>query len=340
MRTIARACGRGLGWCVGASGLVAIVGWSVLAVYYSNLPWPAARAALGVAVVLGAGAALVWIRPWWRAVLSIFGGFALVLVWWLLIPPSNDRDWQADVTALPSARLDGFHLTVTNVRNNEYRSETDYTPRWETRTYDLDALRTTDLFIATWGAPLIAHTILSFGFTGDRYLAISIETRKVRGAEYSAVRGFFKQYELIYVVADERDVIRLRTNYRGEDVRLYRLATSRVLAREILLDYLTSINRLRDHPEWYNALTHNCTTAVRGHVVPHVKGLPWSWKILLNGRLDEHLYEIGAVRRDLTLGDLRERGYVNTRARSADGSPEFSRLIRTGVPAPPRSGEE
>jgi hypothetical protein len=265
---MARACGRGLGWGIGASGLVAVVGWSVLAVYYSNLPWPAARAALAAGVVVGAGAALVWVRPWWRAVLSILGGFALALVWWLLIPPSNDRDWQPDVAALASARLDGTHLTVTNVRNNEYRSEADYTPRWETRTYDLDALRTTDLFISTWGSPLIAHTILSFGFTGDRYLAISIETRKVRGAEYSAVRGFFRQYELIYVVADERDVVRLRTNYRGEDVHLYRLATPRSLAREILLDYLTTINRLRDHPEWYNALTQNCTTAVRATWFP------------------------------------------------------------------------
>ena len=125
-----------------------------------------------------------------------------------------------------------------------------------------------DLFLVVWGSPLIAHTIMSFGFDDGRYLAMSIETRKEKGEEYSAVGGFFKQYELIYVVADERDVVRLRTNYRGEEVYLYRLRESPEIARPMFLEYLRHVNRLRDRPEWYNALTHNCTTAIRGHVQP------------------------------------------------------------------------
>jgi hypothetical protein len=335
MRRIMSRLARGLA-VVGLSVLLlAVALWAGLAVYYSNLPSATARTALSVVYGAATVVALVWLRPWWRALASVAALFGAVLVWWLLIPPSNDRDWQPDVARLAEARWEGTRLTIENVRNNEYRTETDYTPRWETRSFDLANLRTTDLFLSTWGAPLVAHTIMSFGFAGDGYLAISIETRKTRGQEYSALRGFFKQYELTYVVADERDVIRLRTNYRGEEVVLYRLAVPPAVAGDVLRDYLEYVNRLRRRPEWYNALTHNCTTAIRGHTIPYIRGVPWSWKILLNGRLDEYLYEIGAVRQDLSLAELRVQGHINARARAADGSPEFSRLIRDGVPAAP-----
>jgi hypothetical protein len=173
---------------------------------------------------------------------------------------------------------------------------------------------------------------MSFGFDGANYLAISIETRKSKGEDYSAIKGFFKQYELVYVVADERDVVRLRTNYRGEDVYLYRLRASPALAREVLLDYLKEVNRLADRPQWYNALTHNCTTAVRGHVQPYAPSA-WSWKVYLNGFLDEMIYERGVVDTTLTLEVLRERSRINTRAKIADRDPEFSQKIRAGMPA-------
>jgi hypothetical protein len=282
--------------------------------------------------VVGSVAVLAAVRPARRAAVVVLTGFAAVLAWFFLIPPSNHRDWQRDVAVLPSARVDGDRLTIENLRNFEYRTETDYTPRYETRTYDLTTLRSVDLFLVYWGSPLIAHTIISFVFDGDRYLAFSIETRKDGAEEYSAVKGFFRQFELTYVVADERDVVRLRTNYRREDVYLFRMVATPTFARQVLLDYLTTVNRLRARPEWYNALTHNCTTAVRGHMVPYVGATRWSWKILLNGRLDEYLYAIGAVRQDLALAQLRARGHVNDRARAADRDPEFSRKIREGVP--------
>jgi hypothetical protein len=313
--------------------LAVVVGWSALAIHYSNLPWPMARLVLSGAFVLSSLAVLAAVRPLRRGAIVVLSGFLIVLVWFFLIPPSNDRDWQRDVTVLAHATIDGDRVTIENVRNNAYRSETDYTPRYETRTYDLKALRSVDLFLVYWGSPLIAHTILSFVFDGDRYLAVSIETRKNGAEAYSAVRRFFRQYELFYVVADERDVVRLRTNYRHEDVYLFRLVATPAFAREVLLDYLATVNKLGDRPEWYNALTHNCTTAVRGHMVPYVKNAVWSWKILLNGRLDEHLYAIGAVRQDLPLAELRARGHVNNRARAAEHDPDFSRRVREGVPA-------
>jgi Domain of unknown function (DUF4105) len=299
--------------------LAGVVGWSALAIYYSNLPWPLARVVASGAFVVFALAALAAVRPLRRGAIVVLSGFLVVLVWFFLIPPSNDRDWQKDVAVLTRARVDGDRVTIENVRNNEYRTETDYTPRYETRTYDLRALRSLDLYLVYWGSPLIAHTILSFVFDGDRYLAVSIETRKNGDEAYSAVRGFFRQYELFYVVADERDVVRL-------------VATP-AFAREVLLDYLKTVNNLGERPQWYNALTHNCTTAVRGHMVPYVKDAVWSWKILLNGKLDELLYAIGAVRQDLPLAELRARGHVNDRARAAERDPDFSRRIREGMPA-------
>ena len=207
-------------------------------------------------------AILIWLRPFTPALATWGLAFVALLVWReASIRPSNERDWQPDVARLPSVDVRGDLLTVHNIRNFDYRTETDFTPRYEDRTYDLSKLRGVDLFLVYWGSPAIAHTIMSWQFEGAPPLAVSIETRKRRGQEYSAVQGFFKQYEIIYVVADERDVVRLRTNYRGEQVYLYRLNASAAQARALLMDYVASINALVEQPQFYNALTDNCTTA-------------------------------------------------------------------------------
>ena len=249
--------------------LLGMLIWGTLAIFYSNLPSASLRTALSWAFALGSIAVLLFLRPRRRAVVVFLTVFAGVLLWWLSIPPSQNRDWQADVTALSSAEFDGDRVTIRNIRNIDYRSETDYTVRYYDKTFDLSKLRTADLFISFWDSPYIAHTIMSFGFGGNDYVAISIETRKSKDEEYSAIKGFFKQYELIYIVSDERDVVRLRTNLP----RRKRLSVSpQRQARAgpyVFLDYFTYINHLKEQPEWYNALTHNCTTAIRGHVVPH-----------------------------------------------------------------------
>ncbi len=192
--------------------------------------------------------------------------FSLVLLWWLSLSASNDREWMPEVAHLPSAEFDGDRLVLRNVRNFDDRSEDDYTEHWETREYDLSMIRGVDLFMSYWGSPHIAHTIASWDFGEGNQLAISIETRKEKGESYSALLGFFRQFELYYVVADGRDVIRVRTNYRNETVRLYRTKASPELARAILVDYLTEINGLESAPVWYNAATHNCTTTIRHHL--------------------------------------------------------------------------
>jgi uncharacterized protein DUF4105 len=317
-------------------GLVcsALLGWMALAVYFdfSLLGPPPLRAGLGVLVLVGAVAALRLVRPRRWALAGILTAFVAVLGAWLAIPPSNERDWQPDVATLPSADIRGDRVIVHDVRNAEYRSETDYTVRLEDRTLDLATLRSLDLFLVHWGSPLIAHTIMSWGFEGDRYLAISIETRKEKGEQYSALRGFFRQYELIFVVADERDVVRLRTNVRGEDVHLYRLDVTPAEARVLLLRYLAEVNGLRERPQWYNALTHNCTTAIQRLARIGARRSWWSWKLFLNGYLDELAYDIGAIDRSLPFAVLRAKSHVNERARAANDDPRFSVRIREGLP--------
>jgi hypothetical protein len=194
-----------------------------------------------------------------------------------------------------------------------------------------------DFFLVYWGSPLIAHTMLSFDLGGTNHVCFSIEARKEKGEAYSAIRGFFRQYELTYIIADERDLIRLRTNYRGEQVYLYRLNTDPAVARLVFLDYLKQVNRLRDQPEWYNALTSNCTTNIRGHTKPYVRKTRWDWRILVNGYIDQLCYEVGSLDHSLPFNDLKARSLINDRAKAAGDDLAFSARIREGLPGFPQA---
>ena len=319
--------------CVTGLALLAAAGWGGLAIWFARLP-SAVRIVAAGGYGLGMLLLPLLLRSRRRGLLAALGLFALALLWYLSIPPSNSRDWQTDVALLPWAEIRGDLVTVHNIRNCDYRSETDYTCRYYDRTFDLRKLASVEMFLVHWGSPWIAHPIMSFGFGDDGYLAISIETRKEKGEEYSAVKGFFRQYELTYVVADERDVIRLRTNYRKEEVHLYRLRGKGglTLARNVFLDYLAEVNRLHDHARWYNALTTNCTTAIRTHTAPYASSSLLDWRIIVNGTLDEMLYEMGSVDRSLPFPELKRRSYINPVAQAADTAPDFSRRIRAGLP--------
>jgi hypothetical protein len=258
----------------------------------------------------------------------------IVLAWWFNIAPSNNRTWQAEVARMPYATIEGDLVTVHDVRNFSYRSETDFTPGYYTKTYDLRNLANVDLYSIYWMGPAIAHTIVSFGFGEQGHLAVSIEARKEQGEGYSTIKGFFRQYELIYIVADERDVIRLRTNYRNdppEDVYLYQVKGDPEAARRFFLAYLEAINGLKERPRFYNTLMANCTTMIwlNAHVNPG--RVPFSWEVLASGYAPEYLYSMGRLDNSVPFAELRERGHINRVAREADGASDFSRRIREGL---------
>jgi len=316
--------------------LLVATGWGALVLLFSGpIKSPSAQASLAAAYGAASVAVLLWLRPFWRA-FAVWGvGMLAILVWWGTLRPSNDLEWQPDVAKLAWFGVNGNQLTVHNVRDFDYRSENDFTPHYEDRVYDLSQLRGVDLFMSYWGSPAIAHTIMSWDFEGARPLAISIETRKTRSQEYSAIKGFFRQYNIIYVVADERDIVRLRTNYRHEEVYLYRLKATPEQARALLMDYAASMNALIETPAFYNALVDNCTTSIRHHVTRVEANPPrMDWRLLANGYGDQMLYERGSIDTRLPFEELRARSHINARANALDKDPEFSRGIRNGVPDP------
>lgn len=313
--------------------LVGLLGWGALALALSPiLPERFATsgaAAFGI-VALGVVAA---VRPWQRAYAVLAILVAGVLAGFFSLAPRDDRDWAPDVARAPWAAIDGDKVTLHEVRNFDYVTENQFTERWEDRFYDLSKLATFDLSLTYWGSPNIAHTIASFGFTDGQYLAVSIETRRERTESYSATRGFFRQYELVYVFADERDLLRLRTNYRqGEEVYLFRIRATPERVRSLFLDYLETATDLARKPQWYNALTGNCTTNIRAHVQNSGPAYAWSWQLLANGHLPELLYARGAIDTSLPLPELKKRVWINDKARAADQAPDFSARIREGVP--------
>lgn len=311
--------------------------WGALALHFAG---PRSGAiVLPVVWVVLAVASLLFIRPFGQRVFAFTLAALALFVWWSTIRPSNDRQWQPDVARPPHAQVQGDELTIYNVRNFDYRSETDFDERWETRTYDLAKLDRLDFFMSYWGSPLIAHTIMSWAFTDGQHLAISIETRKEVGETYSAVAGFFRQYELYYVAADERDVIRLRTNYRGEDVYLYPLRTPRDRIRRALLEYAEEMNRLAAVPEFYNAGTGNCTTTIRTNVEKMGVSMPLDWRFFVNGYLNELLYEKNVIDTSRPLEVVKASGLIDARAKAADHDPDFSNRIREGIVVPLRFDE-
>lgn len=300
--------------------------WALAALYVDAGAWfPLAL------LVLAAGAVIV-LRSARGTAIVVLAGCAAVLAWWLTLPPSNDRNWRPEVARMPSADIDGSKITVSNVRNFNYRADEDFDENWETRKLDLDLLVGADLFLNFWGPEHIAHTITSWRFADGSHIAISIETRKEGHEEYSATKGFFRQFEIYYVVGDERDLVKVRTDHRGEDVYLYSLGFPLAEARAMLLDYFREINRLAREPRWYNALTHNCTTAIRYHSKQIGAAGPLDWRMFANGHLPELGYERGVLEQSLPLAQLVEASYISDKAKALPADENFSAAIRQGLP--------
>jgi hypothetical protein len=263
----------------------------------------------------------------WRAIIYQIGVFAILLIWWSTLSPTNDKDWAADVAHIPHGTIENNILTLHNVRNFNYRTEQDFDERWETRTYDLNQLESIDLFLSYWGSPHITHTIISWGFKNGDQLAVSIETRKDKTQQYSAIKGFFKQFTLAYVAADERDVIRKRTNIWKEEVYVYRLTVPKDRIRSSLESYVAHMNKLVNEPEFYHALTMNCTSTIRMHSETNPDRLPFDWRFVANGHVDKLLYDHKAIRYDLPFEQVRKQSRIDLAMQEKDGT-DFSVSLR------------
>ncbi|WP_238530864.1 DUF4105 domain-containing protein [Rhodanobacter spathiphylli] len=308
--------------------------WGALALWY-QLPGGTVVKLLGsvtwsLVVIVLAGVAISrrsWLPPGIYLVL-----YALLLLWWSSIAPSNLRDWADDVSRPLTGRIEGHQVVLDNVRDFAWRADTDYDAHWETRRYDLDHLVTADAVLSYWGSQAIAHAMISFGFDDGRHVVFSVEIRRERGEQYSAIGGFFKQFETTLVAADEHDIIRVRTNVRGEDDYLYPLRMDKPAMRELFLSYVHAANRLATTPAFYNTLTSNCTTIVY-HMARQIEPrLPWDIRLLFTGYLPEYLHAVGAVDRSVPVDVLRERSRITERARRTRATDDFSRAIRERAP--------
>jgi hypothetical protein len=327
---------RWIGFAVLAIAILLIGVWCSIAIWYrcpgsEPVRWLLAAAALVFALVVVASLAT---SRRWLALAVYAASFALFLAWWTTIAPTNDRNWAPDVDRTATATLDGDRLVVKNVRNFTWRSETDFDQRWEQRAYNLSHLTDVDLIMSYWAGEAIAHTIVSFGFDDGARLAFSIETRKESDEGYSSVAGFFKQYEVAVVAADERDVVRVRSNVRGEDVRIYRLRMTPKNAQVLLREYVEDLNNLARTPRFYNTLTANCTNLVFDMVRVIHPGLPMDARVVLSGYLPNYAYDLGATDTSVSFEKLRDLSKIRDKAVLADADPNFSVKIREGIPAP------
>ncbi len=320
-----------IGIAIRAALLGLLTVWGALAIYYSNLPWPWARLVLAV-VFAALSVWALWIsRPRRRLLFAAL--FVGVAAWWISIAPSHDRPWRPEVAVMPRAIIDGDRVRLTGVRNFNYRSRNDFDVRYEEREIRLSHLKGIDFYVSYWSEGLVGHTFLSFIFDDAPPLSISIETRPEVGEGFNPISSLFKQFELIYVVGDERDIVGVRTNHRRETVYLYRLNSSADDARRLLKVYLDRINQLADRAEFYHLLSNSCTINIIRYANAAGRQGRLDFRHLLNGLIDSYLYHSGRIDTSLPFDELRQRSLVNEAAQAADGAPDFSERIRAGLPS-------
>ncbi|WP_271529455.1 Lnb N-terminal periplasmic domain-containing protein [Bradyrhizobium sp. CCBAU 25338] len=316
---------------IGSLIRIMLVTWAVLAIYYSNLPWGGLRT-ISAGAFAGFAIWALWRSRQRRTSVLFLVMFFGVVAWWISIPPSHDRHWRPEVAVMPRAAIDGDRVRLTGVRNFDYRSRSDLTVRYEEREVSLSHLIALDFYVSYFTEGPVGHTFVSFVFDNAPPLAISIETRPEVGEGFAPVASLFKQFELIYVVGEERDVVGVRTNHRHEPVYLYRLNTSADDARRLLTIYLTRINELADQPEFYHLLTNSCTINIVRYANAAGRRGRFDIRHLFNGLIDSYLYHSGRIEATLPFDELRRGSLINEAAQAADGAADFSQQIRLSLP--------
>ncbi len=337
---------------IASIGSVIVVGWSAVVLIDAFLLRPDPQSALvllflpflqwiGAAITLMADAVAAHIESRYKTrtrwlvlktrLLQLLLAAAVVFAgWWLVQRPSNEREWVPNLAKLPRSTFDGDTVTIQYIRNTEYRSAEDYTTAYYDRTFDLRRIQSVDFIVVPFqSVKAAAHTLLIFGFEGGNRVAISVEVRRERGESYSPLRGMLRQCELMYVIADERDVILLRTKYRKDRVYLYPIRASREKIRDMFVSMLRRVNRLHERPEFYNTLTNNCTSNILRHFNDvSERSLPANLKVLFPGYSDRLLYDLGLIDNELPFDSLRRRCEITEKIKRFAGEADFSRRIR------------
>lgn len=258
-----------------------------------------------------------------------------VFVWTRTVQPSLTRDWAPDLVRASRADVQGSRVTLHDIRDFRYRSTTDWDASWYSATYDTrDLVRAWYIVEPFSGFEGAAHTMVSFEFSGDRFVSFSVEIRRERGETYSVLGGLFRQYEITYVAGDERDLIQLRSNHRRDDVYLYPVRASQERTVAFFLDMVQRMNALQARPEFYNSFTSNCTTNLVRHLEKVSEtNVPYDHRTLLPAYSDELALALGLIDTDVGLTETRERHRINTLALAAQDRDDFSLRIRGRAPA-------
>ena len=305
--------------------------WGNLALYYqAPKPW---LWMLVWSLLSLSSCIILWIKNAWKGIAAYAVLHACLLVWWNTLEASNEHDWADDLAQMTHGEIHGNQVTLHNVRNFNWHSETDYQANWETRNYDLNKLQSVDMITSHWGMEAIAHVLVSFGFSDGQFVTFTVEIRKKKGQNFSEIGGFFKDFELSIMATDERDAIGVRPNVRGEDSYLYRLDMPPAVIKQLFVAYVKQANKLKAQPRFYNTVTANCTTIVFD-MMRHISGdqLPVDPRLLLTGYLPSYVQEQGGLVADYSLAELAERGRITERSKQAQGAVDYSQQIRYGVP--------
>jgi hypothetical protein len=258
--------------------------------------------------------------------------FALYVFW---KRPSNDRDWSPDQQLLPVVEfkvppVGGEKILIKNIRHTSYKTAKDYTVSYYDREYDLNKLQKVWLFLTHFtGYKFAAHSFLSFEFEGGEFVSISIEVRKKKGEKYSAVKGLFRQFELMYVIADERDVVKLRTDHHKDNVFLYPLKLSKEKSQELFCDMLKRSNNISQTPEFYHSISNACF----GNIVDHINNIlpgkmPFDYRVILPENADKYAHALDMIDTDFPINEARKKHQINALAEKYADDPDFSLRIR------------
>lgn len=284
--------------------------WLAISLHATGISLALLRGLVVLALIGLAGAA--WQGQWRWIWLGSAVIFTLALVWWFSLTARDDRDWAPDVAHGVTGQVDGDIVTLQNVRNFDWKTETEAEARWETRSYDLSKLTGIDLITSVWSSPAIAHTLISFGFEDGEHIVFSGEIRREKGEAFSAIGGFFKKYELVMIAADEHDIVKLRLDKRHEQVALFPIDIPVALQRQLFLNFITEADALDKKPGWYHTLWANCTTVPYRLVKESTQNVGFDWRILASGYLPSYLHELGILRPDLGDAEVLERAKITS----------------------------